>query len=403
MTESYFESGSPAPELLAGDVMALGWNPFKAVASVAKAAVKQVTAPQRAVVNAAVNIAKGQNVAQAVKQAATSLAPSTQSLQLAANAATFVPGIGTGASFAIQFTSSVAPAILAGKNVLATVKANAVSAALGSLPGGTLTSSLVKAVAAVTAKAAAGQNVLKSAANELVGVAIVQIPNAQAQTILSNAATAALRGENVMTAAKQAIINTAIRAIPDAAARAVVTAAVNRKPLATIIQSAGATLLGKAAGSLPTGGAAVLVTSMLGKNPNQIVAAVPAVKALVGKVVQAATAPTVTAYAKAAIKSPIIKVTVPPKPIVKASGVVAPVRTTAAPKVAMSLAIPKSGITSTAAMGLVKGVHAGLKSADASKRKTAQDMITETAKRARAKDADAVRAVAMLKYVDRVA
>jgi hypothetical protein len=253
-----------------------GWNPFKAVAkavsSVAKTVVKVAVAPAKAVVGTAVGIAQGKNVLQTLKKQGGELATSTLSgVKIVGNVASFIPGLGTGVAFAIQYTGSVGEAIAAGKNVLASAKSAAINAALNSLPGGELTGALIKTVANVAAAGVQGQDVLKSAAHELVGAAVGLIPNAQAQAVLAAAADSALKGENVLQGAKAAAINQALAQIPDVNARAVVSATLNKKPLTDVVKTAGASLMSKAAGAMPTGGVATLVTGVTKKNPNQIV------------------------------------------------------------------------------------------------------------------------------------
>ena len=257
-----------------------GWNPFKAVAhavtSTVKTVAKVATAPARAVVGTAVDIAKGKNVLQTLKKQGGELASSTlQGSKIVGNVASFIPGLGTGVAFAIQYTSSVGEAIAAGKNVLAAGKAAAINAALNSLPGGELTGALIKTVANVTAAGVQGQNVLKSAAHELVGAAVGLVPSADAQKILAAAADSALKGENVLQSAKAAAIRQALAQIPDANARAVVQATLDKKPIGDVVKTAGASLMSKAAGALPTGGVATLVTGITKKNPNQIVISGP--------------------------------------------------------------------------------------------------------------------------------
>lgn len=253
-----------------------GWSPFKAVASAVKTVAKVATAPVKAVANTAVGIAKGQNVLQTLKHEGGELAKSTvQAAKIVGNVASFIPGLGTGVSFAIKFTGSVGEAIAAGKNVLNAAKQSAINAALNSLPGGELTGALIKTVANVTAAGVQGQNILKSAAHELVGAAVGLVPNAQAQQVLAAAADAALKGQNVLQGAQAAAINAALAQIPDASARAVVQATLQKKSVGDIVKTAAPSLLSRAAAAIPDGGAATLVTGIVGKNPTQIIVSGP--------------------------------------------------------------------------------------------------------------------------------
>jgi hypothetical protein len=64
----------------------------------------------------------------------------------------------------------------------------------------------------------------------------------------------------------------------------------------------------------------------------------------------------------------------------------------------ISFSIPASGITGVAAIALADGIVAGLQSTDTSKVATAKAIITETTKRARARDASAIRGLSMLRF-----
>jgi hypothetical protein len=254
-----------------------GWNPLKAVSNAVKSVAKVATAPARAVVGTVSDIAHGKNVIKTIgKQGGALVKSGLEGAKIVGNVASFIPGLGTGVSFAIKFTGSVGEAVAAGKNVLASAKGAAINAALNSLPGGDLTGKLIKTAANVAAAGLQGQNVLKSAAHELVGAAVAMVPGTAAQQILTAAADAALQGKNVLEGASAAAIKAAVAQIPDANARTVVMNALQGKPPANVVQGANAALLAKAAGAMPTGGAATLVTGITGKNPDQIHAAITA-------------------------------------------------------------------------------------------------------------------------------
>jgi hypothetical protein len=265
----------------------VGWNPFKSLAKAAGSVAKIATAPQRAVFNTARDIAKGKNVLKTLKQQGTGLVYSTlEGAKLLGNVATFIPGLGTGVAFAIQYSASVGDAIAHGKNVLASAKAGAITAALNSLPGGQLTGGLIRTVANVAVAGLKGQNLLKSAAHEVVASAVTLISNPQAQKLLADAADAAMKGQNVLQGVKASAIKQALAQVPDASARAVIEATLQGKAPADVVKGASASLLGRAAGAIPTGSAAALVTGIVGKNPNQIHALVSVAAA--DKVIDAA-------------------------------------------------------------------------------------------------------------------
>ena len=253
------------------DEFGFSLNPFKAIKSIAKSVVKVALAPARAVVNTATGIAKGQNVLKTLAHEGKGLASSTlEGVKIAGNIASFIPGLGTGVQFAVQYTVSVGSAIAAGKNVLASAKSAAINAALNSLPGGELTGALIKTVANVAAAGVQGKNVLNSAVHELAASAIGLVPSVQAQQVLAAATDAALKGQNVLQGAKAAVISQALAQIPDANARAVVEATLHGKAPADVVKTASASLISKAAGAMPTGGVATIVTGITRKSPDQI-------------------------------------------------------------------------------------------------------------------------------------
>lgn len=244
------------------------------VGSITRTVSNVANAPVRAASGLTTGIISGQNVAKAALQAGKTLATSAvQGAQLFGNVASFIPGLGTGVAFAIQYTSSVGDALIKGKNVLSAAKEGALKAALNSLPGGTVTGALITTVANIAAKGLDGQNLLKTATHELAAGAISLVPNPQMQALLQGAADAALKGQNVMTGAQAGAINAALATIPDLNARAVLQATLNRKSPADIVKTAGTAILARAAGMAPTGGAAVLVTGITKKNPTQIATA----------------------------------------------------------------------------------------------------------------------------------
>lgn len=241
------------------------------VGSVTKTVANVANAPVHAATGFTTGVISGQNVAKAALAAGKTLATSAvQGAQLFGNVASFIPGLGTGVAFAIQYTSSVGDALLKGKNVLSAAKEGAIKAALNSLPGGTVTGTLITTVANIASKGLEGQNLLKTATHELAAGAISLVPTPQAQALLQGAADAALKGQNVLTGAQAGAINAALATIPDANARTVLQATLSRKTPTDIVKTAGPAILARAAGMAPTGGAAVLVTGITKKNPTQI-------------------------------------------------------------------------------------------------------------------------------------
>lgn len=245
-----------------------------ALKSAGSTVVKVATAPERAISGTVIDIAKGKNVVQSLKNRGADLAKSTiQGAKILGNVATLIPGLGTAAAFAIQYTSSVADAVAHGRNVVGSLEHAAIDAALNSLPGGELTGAAIKTVANIAKAGIDGKNVLKSAANEVAGAAISLVPSAEAQTILKGAADAALSGQNVLQGAKASAINAALASIPNDQARAALKATLQGKSPESIVQNAGSQLLSAAAAAAPTGGAAAVVTGITGKSPNQIIQA----------------------------------------------------------------------------------------------------------------------------------
>jgi hypothetical protein len=204
------------------------------------------------------------------KVGTTALKTVSSGARVLGNAASVIPGIGTVAAYGLQFAGSVGQAVANGKNALSAAKSAAVSAALNSLPGGELTGALVKTVANVAAAGIDGQNMLKSARNEVVASAIGMIPNDQAQKVLQAAADAAIAGKNVLKGAEQGAINAALDQVPDSSARAAIRATLEGKSPADIVKGASKDLLARAAGALPTGGAAALVQGITGKSPTEL-------------------------------------------------------------------------------------------------------------------------------------
>lgn len=247
----------------------------KALQSAGSSALKVVTAVPKAVGTTAVDIAKGQNVLKSLEKGATAVAKDTiQAARIVGNVATLIPGVGTAAAFAIQYTGSVADAVAHGKNVASSLEHAALTAALNSLPGGELTGAAIRTVANIAAAGVQGQNVLKSAAHEITGAAINLVPSDAARSVLQGAADAALSGQNVLQGAKAAAINQALNQIPDASARQAVEGILQGKPPESVLQGVGSNLLARAAAAAPTGGAAAIVTGVLGKSPAQLVNAV---------------------------------------------------------------------------------------------------------------------------------
>lgn len=320
------------------------------VGAITKTVTNVISAPTRAATQLTTGVLSGQNVGKAlVKSAGTLVSGALQGGVLLGNVATFIPGLGTGVAFAIQYTSSVGDAIAKGKNVLSAAKEGALKAALNSLPGGQLTGALITTVANIAVKGVQGQNLLKSATNELAAGAISLLPSAAAQTVLKGAVDAALKGQNVLTGAQAGAINAALAQIPDANARAVVDAALRRKAPADIVKTAGAGLLARAAGMVPTGGAATLVTGITKKSPNQITAAA-------------------NTFVQTLAKSPMIKTLSTGRPV---------------------LAIPAKGVPAVAALAVTTGVAAAVHSPVAEQANAAKRLVLDTKTAADAGDKEA--------------
>ena len=234
----------------------------------------------------------GAGVTKVIQDVGTTALKSVSTVaRVAGNVASVIPGVGTVAAYGLQFAGSVGEAAANGKNVLAAAKTAAVQSALNSLPGGELTGALLKTVANVAAAGVEGHNLLKSASHEVLASAIDLVPNKEAQTVLHSAADAALSGQNVLKGAKAGVIQAALNQIPDPTARNTVAAALQGKSPADIVQSAGKDLLAKAAGSLPTGGAAALVQGITGKSPNDLHAMASGIAPPVRDIVKAVSAP----------------------------------------------------------------------------------------------------------------
>jgi hypothetical protein len=254
-----------------GTDKSFGSGVTKALQTAGQTITKTVTAPITTVVKAGTAIAHGQNVGTALKQAGKeTITQAVQAARVAGTVASVLPGVGTAASFALRYTTSVADAVAQGKNVIGSLEHSAINAALNSLPGGEVTGALVRTVANVAAAGLEGKNLLKSAAHEVTGAAIGLVPSEAAQKVLQAAADAAIAGQNVLQGAKAAVIQQALNQIPDATARQAVQGVLQGKDPASIVQSVAPSLLAAAAALAPTGGAAALVTNIVGKNPAQI-------------------------------------------------------------------------------------------------------------------------------------
>jgi hypothetical protein len=323
--------------------------PLKGVAAVTKsipvvgAITKTVSnvanAPVKAAAKLTTGVISGQNIAQAALQAGKALGTSAlQAGALVGNVSSFIPGLGTGVAFAIQYTASVGDAIAHGKNVLSSAKEGALKAALNSLPGGTVTGALITTVANIVAKGASGQNLIKSATHELAAGAISLVPTPQAQALLQGAADAALKGQNVLTGVQAGAINAALATIPDANARAVLDATLHGKPLTDVVKSAGPALLARAAGMAPTGGVAALVTGITKKTPDQIAAAA-------------------NTLAQTLAKSPLVH------PL---------------PNGQTAMVIPQTGVPALAALSVMTGIAAAVHSPVAEQSNAAKQVVLAT-------------------------
>ena len=96
--------------------------------------------------------------------------------------------------------------------------------------------------------------------------------------------------------------------------------------------------------------------------------------------------------ALAAVKVVAVAHKANPQPLPPASKLIVP-----GPQV-ISFSIPATGITGVAAIALADGIVAGLQDSDPKKQSTAKQVITETTKRAKARDAGAIRGLAMLRF-----
>ena len=240
-------------EIMNSDVPELGWFGSKLVKSIGKAAssvgkfayqntVKKVADQAIAVARAGVSIAKGGNVLKAVGGVVKS---STGDLKIAAQYAGTVPGIGT----AVGALASGANAALNGKSLTEIAKATAV----GAIPGGPLAQAAASAALNVTQRGIEGHNMVKAAASEVVNAAISMAPPAT-QNLIRQTATAAINGNNILTAAQHAAIQTAIAQIPDEHARNMVAQLATGKASATsLVSAAGGALTGRVVGSNANG------------------------------------------------------------------------------------------------------------------------------------------------------
>jgi hypothetical protein len=242
----------------------------KAVGSVATFAAK----PVAGLVKASVAIGHGANILATARQyGKTTIQDAAKVAKVAGTVASIMPGIGTAASFALNYSASVASAAVVGKNLYNAAKHAAIESVLNSIPGGQLTRELITIVGSVAVKGIEGQNLLRSARNELIAAAIAQVPSDDVQAVLHGAADAAIAGKNVLSGAGAVAIQKALAQIPDNTARAAVEATLHGKPIADVVKGAGASLLARAAASLPTGGVAALVTGMVKVSPEQLHAA----------------------------------------------------------------------------------------------------------------------------------
>ena len=233
-----------------------------------------VAKPATGLVKAGVAIGHGANVlATARAYGKTTIQDAAKVAKVAGTVASIMPGIGTAASFALNYSASVASAAVVGKNLYNAAKHAAIESVLNSIPGGQLTRELITIVGSVAVKGIEGQNLLRSARNELIAAAIAQVPSDDVQAVLHGAADAAIAGKNVLSGAGAVAIQKALAQIPDNTARAAVEATLHGKPIADVVKGAGASLLARAAASLPTGGVAALVTGMVKVSPEQLHAA----------------------------------------------------------------------------------------------------------------------------------
>jgi hypothetical protein len=234
-------------------------------------AARFVATPTTSALHAVGDVAHGKNVLQAARSlAATNIQHAATSARILGNVSSVVPGIGTGASFALQYSSSVTDAVARGKSLYSAARDAAIKAALNSMPGGELTGAVVRTVGAVALAGVQGKNVLKSARNELVASAVGLVPDARAQAVLKAAADAALSGHDVLRGAASGAVTAALAQIPDAAARRVVEASLRGSDAGAIVAAASPALLSHAAASVPTGGVAAVVTAVAGANPRQL-------------------------------------------------------------------------------------------------------------------------------------
>lgn len=190
----------------------------------------------------------GENIAKAAINAAKTAVPYAN---LAINAVTAARDIATG------------------KNVFASVKNGAVSAALDAIPGGQYSAQLARSVLNVASAGVQGQNVINAGAKEVVASAIAMAPAVSRET-LNAAILAASRGQNPLKGAAAAAVRTALSQIPDLGARKTAEAALAGIPAVRVLAQAPKALLARAASVVPSGGAAATFAALTGKTTDQI-------------------------------------------------------------------------------------------------------------------------------------
>lgn len=191
----------------------------------------------------------GQNI---LKSAASGIVDRAN-LKLIGQYGANVPGIGTG----VGALASGANAALSGQSLTSIAKATAI----GAIPGGPLAQAAASAAVNLTQAGIEGHNLVKSAAGELINAAASMAPP-QTQNLIRQTATAAIAGNNVLTAAQHAAIQTAIDQVGDPSARAILAhLATGKATPASLIHTAGGQFTARVVGSAPAGAVSKMLNS----------------------------------------------------------------------------------------------------------------------------------------------
>lgn len=198
MADQYFQ-----PDETGWSLKGLVKGVAKGVSKAAKGAVKVAShVPGVSAVTAPVglisDVARGKNVIKSVrKRGATIVKDVQRAAPIAANVASFVPGVGTAVSSGLSAVSAAAQ----GKSI----SDIATAAAQGAVPGG----AIIRQGLAVASDVAKGRNVVKSVGRGVVNYAQSQVPGGQYLTPVVTAATDIARGRNVVSSVGKQALNVA--------------------------------------------------------------------------------------------------------------------------------------------------------------------------------------------------